>query len=147
MTAVASSGFLGRPTPRSRARPGGGQSEIYVPPGWPERVRPPGAPDWERTATAFLLDCCPPEFRQYGVLRRHPIVLARFAAVCVEAQVQACATGLAQCRAGLDGMVPPSAIDEAAEAWHEEAAALRRVGREVALVEESLRGRVFVRRL
>ena len=37
---------------------------------------------------AFLLDCCPPDYRQYAVLRRHPVVLARFAAECVDAQVR-----------------------------------------------------------
>ena len=58
----------------------------YVPPGWPERVRPPGAPDWELTATEFLLDCCPADYRRYRLLRRHPVVLARFAAVFVGAQ-------------------------------------------------------------
>jgi hypothetical protein len=57
----------------------------YAPPGWPEEVRPPGAPDWERTAVAYLFDCCPPDLRGYEVLRRHPPVLARFAAVFVAA--------------------------------------------------------------
>ena len=54
-------------------------SPLYVPPGWPSRVRPPGAPDWEVTAVEFLLDCCPSDYRGYPVLRRHPAVLARFA--------------------------------------------------------------------
>ena len=26
-----------------------------APPGWPREVRPPGTPDWERTAAAWLL--------------------------------------------------------------------------------------------
>ena len=57
----------------------------YVPPGWPEEVRPPGTPDWERTATAWLFDLCPPDYRAHDVLRRHPPVLARFAARHVQA--------------------------------------------------------------
>ena len=31
------------------------------------------------TAIADLLDCCPPDFRAYRVLRNHPVVLAQFA--------------------------------------------------------------------
>src|SRR3712207_7595058 len=49
------------------------------PPGWPFQVHPPGAPGWERTAASWLLDICPPEYRSYPVLRRHDVVLARFA--------------------------------------------------------------------
>lgn len=123
------------------------QTTLYVPPGWPGAVRPPGAPDWERTAVAFLLDCCPPDFRRYAVLRRHPVVLARFAAAAVAAQVQSCGAGLGTCRADLSGLVPPDAIEAATLAWQEQDAALRRTRREVALVEEALRGRVFVHRL
>ncbi|MFZ0531016.1 MAG: hypothetical protein WAL91_10840, partial [Propionicimonas sp.] len=69
------------PNRRSSAGP------AYAPPGWPDRVRPPEAPDWERTAVAFLFDCCPADYRGYPVLRRHPVVLARFAAQFVESQV------------------------------------------------------------
>jgi hypothetical protein len=131
----------------SRVTFGGVPTAIYVPPGWPEGVRPPGAPDWERTATAFLLDCCPSDYRQYPVLRRHPVVLARFAAECVDAQVAACGVGLGECRASLDGLVPPDAIEDASQAWRAQEAALRRTRREVALVEEALRGKVFIRKL
>jgi len=119
----------------------------YVPPGWPAAVRPPGAPDWEGTAVAFLLDCCPPDFRGYAVLRRHPIVLARFAVAAVGAQIEACRAGLGTCRAELGEYVPPDALEAAACAWQQEEAALLRTRREVALVEAALRGRVFVRKL
>ena len=37
------------------------------------------------TAVNWLLDICPPEFRGYPVLRRHEVVLARFAVLHVEA--------------------------------------------------------------
>ena len=43
-----------------------------VPPGWPVEVRPPGAPDWERTAVAWLFDLVPPDYRAHEVLRRYP---------------------------------------------------------------------------
>lgn len=129
-------------TTRGRA-----QSAIYVPPGWPEEVRPPGAPDWEATATAWLFDQCPADFRAYAVLRRHPVVLAGFAARFVESQLEATRTGLAGVRASLGDHVPPQVVDSAAEAWQSEGAHLVRTRRAVALVEEALRGKVFIRRL
>ena len=49
-----------------------GAVDATVPPGWPEQVRPPGAPDWERTAVAWLFDLVPPDYRAHEVLRRYP---------------------------------------------------------------------------
>lgn len=121
--------------------------EVYVPPGWPNRVRPPGTPDWEATAAAFLFDCCPADYRAYPVLRRHPVVLARFAAEFVASQVGASRDGLAQVRTSLADHVEVSVIQAAADAWAEQAARLVRLQREVTLVEEALRGAVFVRKL
>ena len=98
-------------------------------------------------ATAFLLDCSPPEYRSYPVLRRHPVVLARFAAEHVESQLMACREGLAGVRASLGTFVDPEVLEAATAAWQDQEAQLRRRRREVALVEESLRGKVFVRPL
>jgi hypothetical protein len=123
------------------------ETSLYVPPGWPEGVRPPGAPDWEATAVAWLLDCCPADFRGYPVLRRHPVVLAGFAAQFVESQYRASRVGLAGVRESLGDHVPPHVIESAVEAWQEQGAQLVRVRRAVALVEEALRGKVFIRRL
>lgn len=128
---------------RSRTLP----TQGYVPPGWPDQVRPPGAPDWEATAVAFLLDCCPADYRGYPVLRRHPVVLARFAGEYVASQVQANANGLSQVRVDLADHVDVEVIQAAADAWAEQGARLARTRREVALVEEALRGRVFVSKL
>src|SRR6266851_5603370 len=67
----------------------------YLPPGWPAGVHPPGSEDFERTAVAWLLDVVPPDYRLYGVLRRHPIALAAMAshhvAACVEGARQGAA--------------------------------------------------------
>lgn len=120
---------------------------IYVPPGWPTRVRPPGAPDWEATATAFLFDCCPADFRKYAVLRRHPVVLARFAVQFVEGQYHATQEGLAGVRTGLTEYVSAEVLESAVEAWLEQEAMLVRTRRAVLLVEEALRGRVFIAKL
>lgn len=122
-------------------------SSIYVPPGWPAQVRPPGAPDWEATATAYLFDCCPADFRGYPVLRRHPVVLARFAGQFVAGQYHAAQEGLAEVRTSLGEYVPADVLESAVEAWLEQEAMLARTRRAVLLVEEALRGRVFTPKL
>ena len=119
----------------------------YVPPGWPNQVRPPGAPGWEATAIAYLLDCCPADFRAYRVLRNHPVVLAQFASVFVNGQHEASQRGLAEVRTSLSDCVEPDVVDAATQAWLEQDARLARVRRAVTLLDEALRGRVFVRKL
>ena len=96
---------------------------------------------------SYLFDCCPPDFRGYPVLRRHPSVLARFAVVFVDAQQEAAKRGLAEVRTILRGRVDPHVIGEAVDAWSEQAARLSRTRRAVGLVEEALLGRVFIPRL
>ena len=119
----------------------------YAPPGWPSQVRPPGAPGWEATAIAFLLDCCPADFRAYRVLRNHPVVLAQFALHFVNGQHEASQRGLAEVRTSLSDCVEPDVVDAATQAWLEQGARLARVRRAVTLLDEALRGRVFVRKL
>lgn len=123
------------------------QTSVYLPPGWPEQVRPPGAADWELTAVAFLLDCCPADFRAYQVLRNHPVILARFAAEFVAGQCETAKRGLAGIRTSLDGLVPQDVVEAAAQAWLEQDARLARTRRAVGLLEDALRGRTFVRKL
>lgn len=121
--------------------------QLVSPPGWPRQVRPPGAPGWERTAVAWLLDICPPEFRSYPVLRRHDVVLARFAVLHVEGCQTAVRRGLSEARAALRDVADLAAVDAAVEAWQAESARLLADRRSVGLVEEALRGRRFVARL
>lgn len=120
----------------------------YVaPPGWPRQVRPPDAPDWESTAAKWLLDLSPPEFRSYAVLRRHEVVLARFAVLHVEACQAAVRRGLSEARADLRDVTDLDTVDAAVEAWQTESARLLGVRRAVGLVEEALRGRRYIARL
>jgi len=120
----------------------------YVaPPGWPAQVRPPDAPDWERTAGNWLLDICPPEFRSYPALRRHIVVLARFAVLHVEACQAAVRQGLSEARSELRDVADLDTVEAAVQTWHAESARLLAVRRAVGLVEEALRGRRFVARL
>jgi hypothetical protein len=132
---------------RSEPRYDLGMPQLVAPPGWPPAVHPPGAPGWERTAVAWLLDLCPPEFRSYPVLRRHEVVLARFAVLHVEGCQAAVRRGLSEARAELRDVAEQDTIEAAVETWHAESARLMAERRAVGLVEEALRGRRFVARL
>lgn len=125
----------------------GSMDRIYVPPGWPSQVRPPGVPGFEETAARWLLDRCPPEYRSYPVLRRHPVVLARFAALHVEGAQQAVRRGLSEARAVLREVADPDVTEQAVTTWQAEEARLLGERRSVGLVEDALRGRRFVARL
>jgi hypothetical protein len=120
---------------------------FVAPPGWPAQVRPPDAPDWETTAQNWLLDICPPEYRAYPALRRHSVVLARFAVLHVEASQLAARRGLSQARAELRDVAALDVVEAAVQTWQAEDARLSGVRRAVGLVEEALRGRRFVARL
>jgi hypothetical protein len=118
-----------------------------TPPGWPAAVRAPGVPGWEVTATSWLLDISPPEYRSYPVLRRHPVVLARFAALHVEAGQAVVRRGLSEARGVLRDVATPDTVEAALLVWQAEEARLLAERRAVQLVEEALRGRRFVARL
>ena len=96
---------------------------------------------------AWLLDLCPADFRGYPTLRRHPVVLARFTALHVEACQLAARRGLSEARAELRDVADGDVIEEALDTWHTEAARLAGARRAVGLVEEALRGGRFVARL
>jgi len=110
-------------------------------------VLPPQAPDWERSATAWLFELCPPEYRTHDVLRTHPVVLARFALGHVNAAVEAARQGLRTLRADLREVVAPEVVEAAIGAYDREGRRLVRTGRQVAMVEAALRGERWVSRL
>src|SRR5688572_23104009 len=98
--------------------------QLVSPPGWPGQVRPPGAPGWEGTAVNWLLDICPPEFRGYPLLRRHEVVLARFAVLHVEACQAAVRRGLSEARSVLRDVADADTVERAIETWQRESARL-----------------------
>ena len=97
-------------------------AQAVAPPGWPAEVRPPAVEGWERSAGPWLLDICPPEFRGYAVLRRHTVVLARFAAVHTEASLEASRRALGDVRTSLRDFVEPETVERAVQAWEREIA-------------------------
>jgi hypothetical protein len=118
-----------------------------VPPGWPPEVLPPQMAEWERSAVAWLFDLCPPDYRAHDVLRKHPVVLSRFAAQHVAAAVQAARDGLRTVRAELSGLVTPEVIEAAIAAYEREGRRLVAAGKQVEMVAAALRGERWIPRL
>jgi hypothetical protein len=119
----------------------------YVPSGWPEGVHPPGSEGFQETATAWLLDIVPPDYRQHAVLRRYPVALASMARHHSRACVEGARQGYRTARAELADCVPPHAVDEVLATYRKEGFKLAATAHAVDLVERALRGEVFVRRL
>ena len=119
----------------------------YSPPGWPAEVRPPGAEDWQLTAVVWLFDLVPPDYRAHEVLRRHPVVLARFAAQHLDAGVAAARQGLATLRAELGGELDDTTVEAVLAAYDREGRRLAAAARAGRMVSQALRGTAFVPRL
>jgi hypothetical protein len=119
----------------------------YLPPGWPAGVHPPGSQDFERTAVAWLLDVVPPDYRLYGVLRRHPAALASLAKHHLAACVEGARQGYRTARTELGGALPPHGLDAVLAAYRSEGRRLVATANAVGLVERALRGETFTPRL
>jgi hypothetical protein len=114
---------------------------VVRPPGWPAGLPDPEDPRFPERAVAWLLELCPPEYRQHEVLRRHPVILARLGMLHAQASVDAARKAYAGARRDLAGLVPPQAVEETLEALSREGAVLAARARETGLVEEALHGR------
>ena len=120
---------------------------VDLPPGWPRGVRPPGSPEWERTAVTWLLDLCPSEYRTHAALTTRPLALSWLAQRHVVAQGQANAAARSAARAELRDRLDAADVDAVIESLEHEHARLRAVYRAVTLVDEALQGRRYVPRL
>lgn len=95
----------------------------------------------------WLLDQCPPDYRMYDGLKRHPVVLARFTALHAEASIQAAQRGISEARTSLRDFLPTQSVEGAIAMWEREGARLLKVRRAVGLIEDAFRGRQFRARL
>ncbi|HLX50431.1 MAG TPA: hypothetical protein VKS82_19060 [Streptosporangiaceae bacterium] len=103
-------------------------------------MHPPGSEEFEQTAVDWLLDVVPPDYRLYGVLRKHPVALATMARHHLEAAVQGARQGYRMARTELTDALPPHAIDAVLAAYRREGRRLVAAARGVDAVEEALRG-------
>lgn len=119
----------------------------YVPADWPAGVHPPGSEGFEETATAWLLEVVPPDFRLHGVLRRHPAALAAMARHHTAACVEGARQGYRTARTELAEIVPPHAIDSVLAAYRTEGRRLAATAKAVELVERAIRGERFAAKI
>ncbi len=131
----------GSPGAHTAARVKGG------PPGWPDRVPPPGVRGWEQAAAAWLLDLCPADYRGHAVLRRHPLALAWLADQHVAAQVEAMRLAYRTVRVDLGEALPTGTVDALLVCLEHEGLRLRAAQRSITLLREAMDGRLFVERL
>ncbi|MFV0459180.1 MAG: hypothetical protein ACK5MT_10500 [Actinomycetales bacterium] len=117
--------------------------QAYVPPGWPAAVPPPGAPGFERRAVGWLLDLCPPDYRGYPPLTRHPLLLVRCTARLLAAQRVGTENAIATLRADLAGYVEPPTVEDGLRVLRAEQQRLDATMLAVSLVERVLRGHRF----
>ena len=120
---------------------------VYLPPGWPDGVHPPGSEDFEQTAVAWLLEVIPPDYRLHGVLRRHPIALAVLARHHLAACVEGARRGYRGARTELGDVLPPQGIDAVLAAYRAEGSRLVATALAVDLVGRGLRGETFTPQL
>jgi hypothetical protein len=96
---------------------------------------------------AWLLDVVPPDYRLYGVLRRHPVALATLASYHVRACVEGARQGYRHARTDLGGALPPHALGSVLAAYRTEGRRLVVTAESVDLVTRALRGEEFTPRL
>lgn len=119
-----------------------------TPPGWPRTVPPPGEAGFVDRAVQWLLDVCPPEYREHGVLLRHPPVLAWLATRHARAQQAGQVAALAQARAELTALgLDSRTVEESLEVLHSEGTRLRATVRGCELLSGALQGARWVPRL
>lgn len=120
---------------------------VYVPPGWPSGVHPPGTERFEDTAVAWLFELVPPEYRRYGVLRRYPVVLARMARHHVATAIEAAREGFRAARADLTDVIPPHGVEAVLDIYRREGTRLVSIATAIELVDAGLRGGTFTPKL
>jgi hypothetical protein len=81
-----------------------------------------------------------PEFRQYDVVRRHPVILALIVRHHVHGGVEGARAGYRSVRAELAEHAPPHALDAALKADRTEGRRLAAIERAADLIERALRG-------
>lgn len=112
----------------------------WTPPAWPDGLPPPDADGWQPAASAWLLDQCPPEYRLHEVLRRHPVVLARFTRWHVAAGIDGHQRALGLARAELADQVDPTVVEAAVAVLERERQRLTVLLPQVRAVENALMG-------
>ena len=117
------------------------------PAGWPAALTEPDDPEFPQRAMGWLFDLGPAEWRSSAVLREQPLALAFRARHDVDARLEGARAAYAAARVELSEVVEAPVVGSLLAALEAEGARLVALRREVALVEEALRGRRWRPRL
>jgi len=117
-----------------------------TPPGWPKGVpspTPAGGDDeatavWTDRAALWLFDQSPAEYRQYPLLRRHPLILAWLMRQNNEALTDAARRSYATARAELAPLISPMVIAQLLATLERDGARLLALQREADLVWDAM---------
>ena len=95
----------------------------------------------------WLLDRCPPEYREHDVFRRHPVVLSLVALHAVSAARDGARSAYSSVRRDLDEFTTPETIQASLQAVEKLGAHLVSTVREVELVAQAIHGKRWQPRL
>lgn len=126
---------------------GGEVTASLTPPGWPDRVPPPGSAGWQQRAVSWLLDHCPADYRGYAAWQRHPLALAWVATQHIDGQVAAMRVAYRTARVELGEEISIDGLSEVLAAIEAEGIRLIAAQRSAQLIEDALRGKAYVPRM
>lgn len=112
---------------------------MAAPTGWPRDLPPPGTDEFDERVCAWLLDRGPADLRTSAV-RSMPLALARIVSHVITGELTGLRRAYATARVELGDVVAPEELGLFQEAVQAQGARLLQSQREVALVEEALRG-------
>ncbi|WP_214327902.1 hypothetical protein [Nonomuraea sediminis] len=115
-----------------------GAQDAPLPPAWPPQVRPPGAPDWQASAVAWLLEALPPDFRAHPVLRDFPLALAWMATRHTEFATDAARAGYRSAAIDLKPHLSAEAIERVHDTYRAEGRRLVELARAIDAVTREL---------
>lgn len=125
----------------------GGAARRAAPPGWPRAVPPPTAPGWQASATSWLLDHCPADYRGHETWRRHPVLLAWLATRHLDGQLVAMRQAYRDLRVDMADLLDADVIRTALTDLEAEGLRLRAARRGAGLVLDALQGKRYIPRL
>lgn len=120
---------------------------MAIPPGWPKDLCDPQDPAFNDKVIGWLLDRCPPEYREHEVFRRHPAVLAHVALHAATAARDGARSAYSGVRRDLAEVASPETIEATLRAVEKLGAHLVSTVREVELVSEAVKGQRWRMRL
>ncbi|NBF00505.1 hypothetical protein FE391_45860 [Nonomuraea sp. KC401] len=109
-----------------------------APPGWPPQVLPPDDPEWVRSATSWLLDILPPDYRTHAAIVAMPRVLAWMAATHVDRYQAATQQGYRTAAVDLRAFDSPEVIEQVLDVYRAEKDRLATVREGIRAVRRSL---------